>query len=543
MPSPDITWEPCEHDECTGICLPTGGRCWAHAAGPDLDAALKRLSDDGHLDARGVPISPELLGRLLAAAPRNGRRSSLASAQFERAIFQRGARFNEVVFQSACRFEGATFQGDAWFVHSTFQGPAQFDEATFQRVAMFFEATFRSTAWFEQVTFHDGANFQEVIFDSAMFDGATFRRGAWFRKATFHTAVFKGATFHQAREIGPMLGHALQLDQVVFHEHVQIDVAAATVSCRQARFLAGMHLRARWAEVVLDDADLAAPSILASAPPFPGLEEGNWAHEVDRRLVRSSGTSSNQPRLLSVRRANLAGLSVAGVDMRACRFTGAHHLDQLRIEGSANFAWAPQGWRWTTRQTIAEEHHWRAHTWRAGSGEVGAGNGTWYPSAVQPPASLEVEPLGPAQIAELYRALRKGREDAKDEPGAADFYYGEMEMRRHDPNTSYAERLVLLGYWLLSGYALRASRALAWLLGVLTLAAVLLAAVGLAQPAADWSFPARLGTAAMATLEGATFRTSEQLTYTGRLIQILLRFAAPVLFGLALLSIRGRVKR
>jgi hypothetical protein len=30
----------------------------------------------------------------------------------------------------------------------------------------------------------------------------------------------------------------------------------------------------------------------------------------------------------------------------------------------------------------------------------------------------------------LYRALRKGREDTKDEPEAADFYYGEVEMRR-----------------------------------------------------------------------------------------------------------------
>jgi hypothetical protein len=38
--------------------------------------------------------------------------------------------------------------------------------------------------------------------------------------------------------------------------------------------------------------------------------------------------------------------------------------------------------------------------------------------------------LDPGQIAGLYRALRKGREDLKDEPGAADFYYGEMEMRR-----------------------------------------------------------------------------------------------------------------
>ena len=39
--------------------------------------------------------------------------------------------------------------------------------------------------------------------------------------------------------------------------------------------------------------------------------------------------------------------------------------------------------------------------------------------------------LWAGQIAELYRAFRKGGEDAKDEPDAADFYYGEMEMRRH----------------------------------------------------------------------------------------------------------------
>jgi hypothetical protein len=44
----------------------------------------------------------------------------------------------------------------------------------------------------------------------------------------------------------------------------------------------------------------------------------------------------------------------------------------------------------------------------------------------------------------------KGREDAKDEPGAADFYYGECEMRRHDLDAPRAERLVLWAYWLLS---------------------------------------------------------------------------------------------
>jgi hypothetical protein len=33
------------------------------------------------------------------------------------------------------------------------------------------------------------------------------------------------------------------------------------------------------------------------------------------------------------------------------------------------------------------------------------------------------EVLSPGAVAVLYRALRKGREDIKDEPGAADFYY------------------------------------------------------------------------------------------------------------------------
>jgi hypothetical protein len=146
-----------------------------------------------------------------------------------------------------------------------------------------------------------------------------------------------------------------------------------------------------------------------------------------------------------------------------------------------------------------------------------------------------------------------------------------MEMRRHDPTKPEAERLVLWLYWLTSGYALRASRALAWLLGILVLATVLLAAAGLKQPATVLTvqatitgtppnqtirfqaptaapdtppFGARVGTAAVVAVEGAVFRASEQqLTYVGRLIQATLRFVGPVLLALAVLSIRGRVKR
>ena len=84
------------------------------------------------------------------------------------------------------------------------------------------------------------------------------------------------------------------------------------------------------------------------------------------------------------------------------------------------------------------------------------------------------EPLEPGQIAGLYRALRKGREDSKDEPGAADFYYGEMEMRRHARTTPTAEHAIIWLYWLISGYGLRALRSLAALVFVGVVATVAL---------------------------------------------------------------------
>ncbi|MFD0279743.1 hypothetical protein ACFVHB_38430 [Kitasatospora sp. NPDC127111] len=83
-------------------------------------------------------------------------------------------------------------------------------------------------------------------------------------------------------------------------------------------------------------------------------------------------------------------------------------------------------------------------------------------------------------MAATYRKLRKAFEDNKDEPGAADFYYGEMEMRRHDrTGTSRAERGLLWAYWLVSGYGLRARRAVGWLIATMLMTVILLMKFGL----------------------------------------------------------------
>jgi hypothetical protein len=166
----------------------------------------------------------------------------------------------------------------------------------------------------------------------------------------------------------------------------------------------------------------------------------------------------------------------------------------------------------------------------------------------------------------VYRELRKGFEDAKNEPGAADFYYGEMEMRRHDRHTPAAERALLWLYWAASGYGLRASRALGWLLCAMTATVLLMTGFGLPDtpakpypPAAgvigkqnprlqadfaDRFTGARAHKAADVVVNSVVFRSSGQaLTTTGRYTEMASRLTEPILLALALLAVRGRVKR
>jgi hypothetical protein len=556
-------------------------------------------------------------------------------AGFEWTTFESWAKFDSATFEHEADFHKTTFKGWADF-HSTFKDQALFDEAIFQRAAGFDGTTFEGSADFERVSFQDRAGFYQTTFkDRAGFNRTTFANAASFRKAAFkeradfrrasfrdearfeeaifeHTAEFNAATFETAQQIGPILvRRQLVLDGATFKERAQVEAAAATLCARQARFLLGVQLRLRWAQIILDDADLAAPSILAGAPAFADLTEGRFARLWERLLPapRVELQWRSQPRLLSLRRADVAGLTVSNVDLRACQFAGAFNLDRLRMETAGAFAHTPSGWRWTARQTLAEEQRWRLERVSAPGSSVALaeadtsptqpvhlGSG-WYPPSCQPPSWYSTsEPLTAGQVAALYRDLRKGREDNKDEPGAADFYYGEMEMRRHAKRAdaqselqrrhygpwaaATTESAVLWLYWLLSGYALRAWRALAALAILLILFAVLCAYGGgfssstastsqavttaaatsrtqtttsttsvpavastpTKTPTADTTFGGALIYGARTVISLAS-DPQPRLTRWGEVLQILLRVMAPVLLGLAILSVRGRVKR
>ena len=250
---------------------------------------------------------------------------------------------------------------------------------------------------------------------------------------------------------------------------------------------------------LLDDTDLSAPSLLTGIPRLASEDLALAEQRVVRAWKRLfAGKISEQPRLLSLQRANVAGLGLANVDLADCRFSGAHNLDKLRLEADVAFKlFSPVRVGWEQRQVVAEESAWRVgrtppRLFRSISAALWPRPGRWADPWWPDWADKKPEALTPGAIAGLYRALRKGREDIKDEPGAADFYYGEMEMRRHAHGQAdgsgggsrgqVEQRGVLIAYWLVSGYGLRAWRAFVWFASITVAFALVFHLVGFTRP-------------------------------------------------------------
>jgi hypothetical protein len=557
---PDVPWEVCSAHDCVGVAV-ADGRCLAHLDERKLDDMLRARSV---LDGRGVRFGVVLLDRIRSTYLRgSGNRQARidayvdmeraifedpawlsstvfgADTRFSSATFESDARFDDVVFERDARFDGAVFGGEAWFEGAAVRGDASFANARFEQRGWFNDMTVERTTTFSGATSQDGLSFQSagflgglfvsggrfgdvVTFGHARFEGPVELSGTRFELSPSFTAArfdaraifegvelpdgadFRGATFagtsllmlHGDGEIdlGARFERALQpsivqaqtvtLDNAVFAERVMLAIRAETVECRRAHFRGGASLAVHECTTLsLDGTEFARGSRVFGHAGVPSL----------------AGTI-------------VGGVAFAGLDLSSCRFAGAINLDAASIDPTCTFARTPRSWRWTDRQVIADERIWRG----------------W----------IDGTPIDPGQIAPLYRALRKGREEAKDQPGAADFYYGEMEMRRHAAD-AWPERLLLTLYWLVSGYGLRAWRALAALTLVVLVCAFLFDAWGLERQAS-------FGDALLFSVQSTTslLRGPEAaLTTFGDWLWIALRLLGPILLALALLSLRGRVRR
>ncbi|MFI0192019.1 pentapeptide repeat-containing protein, partial [Streptomyces sp. NPDC017082] len=421
------------------------------------------------------------------------------------------------------------------------------------------------------------ARFGDARFSGdAQFDNARFSGDAVFAGARFSgDARFAGARFEGVPMFGPLVcAGMVVLSGALFGRPVTLEIAARAVVAERTRWESTATIRLRYATVDLSHAVPSNPvAVTAAAAPFVKPDGG----ALDEQAL----TGSADVRLTSVQGVDAAHLVLTDIDLTDCLFSGAFHLDQIRLEGRTTFADAPTSWhrrgirpiRFTRRRVLAEEHHWRAHT----AGQPALPGGAAADPRLWRPGPHHADPArtpGPEGIAALYRHLRKAFEDGKNEPGAADFYYGECEMRRYDATgTTKGERRLLWAYWLLSGYGQRASRAFTWLLAAMTLTVLLLMGVGLPthdpdlatsgtlngsrislntstqDPALHGGWPKRMtwGRAEKATrvaINSVVFRSSGQnLTAVGTYIEMASRLLEPTLLALGVLAIRGRIKR
>lgn len=253
-----------------------------------------------------------------------------------------------------------------------------------------------------------------------------------------------------------------------------------------------------------------------------------------------------------MRRADVAGLTLAGVDLTACLFSGAHHLEVSRLGAGLTFGRPPR--RWLSPRDVLAEEQWRRRIDDPDSGWLNLNDLSlrWLVAEEPPkgvPSTLALDSLRPMQgssIADLYRSLRRARAEGRDSPGSASFYFGEMEMRRfalqNSGSQAFPERMVLAGYWLISGYGLRAWRALAALVVLMGSRSCLLWKLGFdAGDSITFGHALRVAVASATSLVRPV--DDSELNGAGFALEVLLRFMGPILLALAALAVRAQVKR
>lgn len=521
----DTPWDTCAESACGGAAVGTGRPCLAHLDDLELTKVLEAIAKGESLKCQGVAVGDRLLERVLGAIdPSPGHPEHL----FIGATFQDGLDFRRAKFGANANFEGAVFGESSNLQGVDFGDRPFFENAKFGNNAKFNYATFGSRASFDMATFGSGAEFR----------GARFGEEATFFKTSFEgTATFEAAAFGRRAIFGPItVRDSLTLDRALFPLPNRFSVVAPVLSCIRLELPDGGILNVDSQEI-----DFSGTFFPQSTVVTPVIYDD---------------TESSDPRITSLRRANLERLVLNDINLADCHFQGAHNLDRLRWEGSTRFFQRERGWHlFRRRQILHEEALYRG--WSNPSKE----------------SSSDVPKLQPSEIAGLYRSLRKAREDAKDEAGAADFYSGEMEMRRRSSRT-WGECLILNLYKILCGYGLRASSALFILLVVVSASVGLFGVNGFANPA----HPFVLRSSPVAQSSGSapglpqsdgsigprawrTFRSFDSWVYTagttigvvsasdapvtpwGHLYRVILRVTGPLLLGLAAFSIRGRIKR
>ncbi len=456
------------------------------------DASFPASRFAGHADFAGVSFGPD---------PGTDTVSTVRSRSDDRAVH--GADFTDAVFAAPASFAGATVHQALTFDRVAFHDRVDFDQLRGPRVH-FIDARFEGTA-----------SFNGAVLDGPIFAGCRFQRDSQFITAALRplpipgsaatSFVFANVTFEG--DVGLVTTGRVGLRDTVLHGNVTL--GADTI------VMAGLQLRSPLQITLLDDTTLRLCQLTLTQPLTV--------------VGRSDGSPVAAPTHLGelTESTLLAPLTLADVTLTNTTFMRTTGLEHLRLVGDP--AWPRYryqhhcvGRRFPRRRILADEQ----------------------PDGV-------TRTVQPATVEALYRQLRAGLEASKAAPAAADFYYGEMEMRRLATPRSL-ERALLVVYKWVGGYGVRAWRPLAAYLSVLagTVAALVCPntrrrLIGDTIKIDNLHIDRAPGALAFALRNSTSVfqAPAGELTGLGTTLFVLERFAAVALLALFVVALRSKVQR
>jgi len=436
-------WDGCSANNCVGAAAAPSQLCLRHASTAErLEHTRLAFGSSGRVPLllSGVTITPELWDFVLSKASHDDRRFTAplhavgANFPFKLRLsdwtFEWSASLTGAVLEDGCEITGCTFTDHVDLDFVDFRnGPGYWRQCSFKRgLSVSYGHTSQHVAF---VGCEIGADLtaQGFVADFHLDDcevaGACDLSGSAFTLLSLSksrivgdlgladlealTVRAPGIELESASRLGPVrIKGAIDLSNAKFTNRILLDVAAEKVELSGATFRAGGRLHISSAEIALD-------RLLLNGP------------------VTLSGRNGASVR--SIRSADAAKLVLGSVDLSCCIFQGSHGLDSLVLEPTAVLPRSPRPLR-TRRRCIADEYVWRRANarWRRSDWDLAQRD--------MSNADVAVE-LGAGEVAATYRLLRRSVESQANEPGAADFYYGEMEMRRLDRGAGGVERGIL----------------------------------------------------------------------------------------------------
>ncbi len=567
-----VNWNKCSVSDCLGEAITANQLCFAHADKAARQTFLKQVFiNSSVLSLRGINLSEALYTEILNSAVfRN--KASQVSINLSGATITDKLLFKNITFEHELTLYGIHILGGLVDFNDCIFGSrvnAQF--VLDDHRLCFHECKFTDSVdisfslqnkgagigfygcEFSQSFTADGIS-ANLNLPECLFRNGLFIRNANLRTGKSHLINLKGAsiagnlnitdtechyftadnltlTTRSVQHFGPFKANRCELNYAQFESPIHIDINAPSLELTGrleitgARFLGGGSITANNCELVMNQVTLG------SSLRVYGKTDG-----------------SNLPQILGLQDSDTGSMSFSKVDMTKCSFNGARDLGNIILEPSVRFSTSPFPLFFFKRRCILDEFNWRV---RKGGCllKYWVESGPYlYSKDKNPPEYYNVKTynhavdypkLEASQISVIYRDLRRSLESRLDVPGSADFYYGEMEMRKYSKEENFLSQLVIWVYWLLSGYGLSVLRAFSALVSLIVLGAFAFYFFGINNDTTAYLWA--LTAAFKASFPG--LGSTPELSEYGELIQAFLRIIGTILYALLLLAIRSRVMK